>query len=164
MGYHVRYIAVLPFLVSTLLSAQTAPFDAALASASELLGSRTVLLLDATGHLVVLQHDDYDVVRKDRIALHDIDVDAIVLGTTGSMIVPCQQGRPRCAQSIIYRSDQEVRSSVLRIPVSADPMEAATAVASIRTLLHNIGEVASLRNETSTPHLRSRGTLTNATP
>lgn len=164
MGYRARRITVLPYLVGTLLSAQSPSFDAALSNASKLLGSGTALSIDAAGDLVLLRNDDYDVVRKDRIAVQDIDVEAIMLGTSGSILVPCRQERPRCAQSTIYRADQELRSSVLRIPAPADPIVAGTAVTFLRSTLIDIVDVADRLSETSTPSLRSSGTPMNATP
>lgn len=164
MGYHKHFFACLTLFISTHSPAQTNAFDAALAMASEMLGSHTTLLVDATGHLVFVHCDNYDVARKDRIALNEIDEEAIALGSNGTILIACHEGRPRCARSIIYSSDQEVRSSVLRIPAPADTSQANSAVAAIRSILRNSGDVAGLRNETSTSSLRSNGTQTTATP
>lgn len=142
MGYHKRSIAILPLLLVVALKAQYGPLDVTLARATSLLAPHTSVLIDATGHLVFVQRDSYDVVRKDRIPLDALEVGSITLDASGTMLLTCPTDRARCTHSVIFRTDQEVRSSELRIQAPADSIQANAALLAVRALAAHVADIA----------------------
>jgi len=71
-----------------------------------------------------------------------LEVDAITLATSGMIHLACPEENARCAHSTLYRADQELRSSVLRIQAPRDSAQANAALAAIKALALRTDHVA----------------------